>query len=32
MTIREKRQYQTEMVNLEEIVPQDHFLYWNTIW
>lgn len=26
MTIREKRQYQTEMVNLEEVVPQDHFL------
>ena len=26
MTKREKRQYQTEMVNLEEIVPQNHFL------
>lgn len=26
MTKREKRQYQTEMVNLEEMVPQDHFL------
>lgn len=26
MTIREKRQYQTEMLNLEEIVPQGHFL------
>jgi len=26
MTIKEKRQYQTEMVNLEEIVPKDHFL------
>ena len=26
MTKREKRQYQTEMINLEEIVPQNHFL------
>ena len=26
MTKRAKRQYQTEFVNLEEMIPQDHFL------
>ena len=26
MTIRPKRQYTSEIVNLEEIIPQDHFL------
>ena len=26
MTIRPKRQYTSEIVNLEEMIPQDHFL------
>ena len=26
LTKREKRNYQTEMINLEEMIPQDHFL------